>query len=424
VEIAQKGGKTVYAPAGSTTYKALAQQVSDKAPEVSGLTAYMNTLPDSVGERELAPVYAALTAGGYAAAEGEAKKLAAAGDVFLDEVYARELEEIAGDPDEMTRNDRLEALRGKVPKGVSWEPALNRVLDAETIETATTGAGELSRALRDAYPEGLSAERPGEVATRFETRAAQERAKAVKEPTKEERAAGIAKLSPGARAAYEAERVAARTERAQTINPQAERDVRTETAVRPGFIGSELTQAPPLRLGSLPEATALAGQLATQQRKDATTQAAIAQADARYKETGSPFGGEGFLVGGVRRALPPTPPPNAADEARKAAAVKQAATDLAAYKASKQPGRSGPLAAPRASASITSADLDSTDALVASMPVPAPPARTPAKAPPAKATGTGTLGGDREKKKTPPPAAKKTKKAEAETDADADADEL
>jgi hypothetical protein len=405
VEIAQKGGKTVYAPAGSKTYNALAQQVSDKAPEVSGLTAYMNTLPDSVGERELAPVYAALTAGGYAAAEEEAKKLAAAGDVFLGEVYARELGEIAGDPDAVKRNDRLEALRGKVPKGVSWEPALNRVLDAKTIETATTGAGELSRALRDAFPEGLAAGRPGEVATRFETRAAQERAKEIKEPTKKERAA------------YEAERVAARTERAQTINPQAERDVRTETAVRPGFIGSELTQAPPLRLGSLPEATALAGQLATQQRKDATTQAAIAQADARYKETGSPFGGEGFLVGGVRRALPPTPPPVAADEARKAAAVKQAATDLAAYKASKQPGRSGPLPAPRASAPITQADLDAANALLMNMPVPAPPARTPAKAPPAKTTGTGTVGADREKK-TPAPAVKKTKQ-KAEDDADA-----
>jgi hypothetical protein len=442
VEITQTNGKKVYAPQGSKTYDALAQQVSDKAPEVSGLTAYMNTLPDSVGERELAPVYAALTSGGYAAAEAEARKLAETGDVFLDQVYARELEDIAGDPDAVKRNDRLEALRGKVPEGVSWAPALNRVLDATTIETATTGAGELSRALRDAFPEGLAAGRPGEVATRFETRAAQERAKAVKEPTKEERAAGLAKLSENARAAYEAERVAARTERAQTVNPQAERDVRTETAVRPGFIGSELTQAPPLRLGSLPDALARAGQLATQQRKDATTQAAIAQADARYKETGNPFGGEGFLAGGVRQALPPKQEDTQADlvssmlsgaatlpapktvetsqaerkAAATAAAVKQTEKEMAAYEAKQQPGRSGPLPAPRAAAPVTKADLDAVDAAVMGMPVPAPPARTPAKAPPAKATGTGTVGADREKK-TPPPAAKKAKQ-KAEDDAD------
>jgi hypothetical protein len=427
VEITPPDGKEIYAPLGSPTYNALTQQVSAKGQEVSGLTAYMNTLPDSVGERELAPVYKALTTGGYAAGEAEARRLAETGDVSLDQVYARELEEIAGDPDAVKRHDRLEALRGKVPEGVSWAPALNRVLDATTIETATTGAGELSRALREAFPEGLAADRPGAVATRFDTKKAQREAKEIKEPTPEERAAGLATLSPDARAAYEAERaayeaekVAARTERAQTINPQAERDVRTETAVRPGFIGSELTQAPPLRLGSLPEATARAGQLATQQRRAATTQAAIAQADARYKETGNPFGGEGFLAGGVRQALPPTPPPVAADEARKAAAVKKSAEEQAAYKARRQPGRSGPLPAPRAAAPVTKADLDAVDAAVMGMPVPAAPARTPTKtAPPAKATSSGTVGADREKK-TPPPAEKKTKQKTA----DADADEL
>jgi hypothetical protein len=421
VQIAQKGGKTVYAPAGSKTYNTLAQQVSDKAPEVSGLTAYMNTLPDSVGERELAPVYKALTSGGYAAAEVEADRLAKAGDVSLDQVYARELEEIAGDPDAVKRNDRLEALRGKVPEGVSWAPALNRVLDATTIETATTGAGELSRALREAFPEGLAADRPGEVATRFATEKARREAKEIKEPTPEERAAGLATLSPGARAAYEAEKVAARTERTQTINPQAERDVRTETAVRPGFIGSELTQAPPLRLGSLPEATASAGQLATQQRRAADVrQAAADEALQAAREEGTRQAVQTIQQNRAPLFPAPTAPSNAADEARKAAAVKQAAADLAASKARRQPGRSGPLPAPRAVAPMTQADLDAANALVANMPVQTPPARTPAKtAPPAKTTGSGTVGGDREKR-TPPPAAKKTKQKTA----DADADEL
>lgn len=421
VEIEQPDGKKVYAPAGSKTYNALAQQVSDKAPEVSGLTAYMNTLPDSVGERELAPVYKALTSGGYAAAEVEADRLAKAGDVSLDQVYARELEEIAGDPDAVKRNDRLEALRGKVPEGVSWAPALNRVLDATTIETATTGAGELSRALREAFPEGLAADRPGEVATRFATEKARREAKEIKEPTPEERAAGLATLSPGARAAYEAEKVAARTERTQTINPQAERDVRTETAVRPGFIGSELTQAPPLRLGSLPEATASAGQLATQQRRAADVrQAAADEALQAAREEGTRQAVQTIQQNRAPLFPAPTAPSNAADEARKAAAVKQAAADLAASKARRQPGRSGPLPAPRAVAPMTQADLDAANALVANMPVQTPPARTPAKtAPPAKTTGSGTVGGDREKR-TPPPAAKKTKQKTA----DADADEL
>lgn len=435
VEIKQKDGKTVYAPAGSKTYNALAQQMNDKAPEVSGLKAYMDTLPDSVGEQELAPVYAALSKGGYGVAEAEARKLAEAGDVGLHQVYARELEEIAGDPDAVKRNDRLEALRGKVPKGVSWEPALNRVLDAKTIETATTGAKDLSRALRDAFPEGLAADRPGEVATRFATRAAQERAREVKEPTQQERAAGLAKLSKGARAAYEAEKVAARTERAQTVNPQAERDVRTETVVRPGFIGSELTQAPPLRLGGLPEATARAGQLATQQRRAADVRTAAADEALRVaRKEGADRAGQTLrenraelfpgidlsstMLGAV--PLPAAPAtgksPDQVIREDRSAAAKQSAADLAAYKAKQQPGRSGPLPAPRAAAPVTNADLDAVDAAVMGMPAPAAPARTPAKAPPAKATGTGTMGADREKK-TPPPAAKKTKQ-KAEDDAD------
>lgn len=409
VEIKQKDGKTVYAPQGSKTYAALAQQVSDKAPEVSGLKAYMDTLPDSVGERELAPVYAALTSGGYAAAEAEARKLAETGDVGLYEIYARELEDIAGDPDAVKRNDRLEALRGKVPEDVSWAPALNRVLDASTIETATTGAGELSRALRDAFPEGLAAGRPGEVATRFETRAAQERAREVKEPTQEERAAGLAKLSKGARAAYEAEKVAARTERAQTVNPQAERDVRTETVVRPGFIGSELTQAPPLRLGGLPEATARAGQLATQQRRAADVRKAAADEALRVaREEGADRAGQTLR----ENREPLFPGTDLASSMLGATTPIQTAAP-----AKPQPGRSGPLPAPRAAAPVTKADLEAADALVASMPVPAAPARTPAKATPTKATGTGTMGSDREKK-TPPPAAKKPKQKTAEEDAD------
>jgi hypothetical protein len=420
----------------------------------------MNTLPDSVGERELAPVYAALTSGGYAAAEAEARKLAKTGDVFLDEIYARELEDIAGDPDAVKRNDRLEALRGKVPEGVSWAPALNRVLDATTIETATTGAGELSRALRDAFPEGLAAERPGEVATRFETRAAQERAKAVKEPTQKQRAEGLSKLSENARAAYEAERVAARTERAQTVNPQAERDVRTETVVRPGFIGSELTQAPPLRLGGLPEATARAGQLATQQRRAADVRKAAADEALRVaRKEGADRAGQtlrenreevfpGIDLSSTMLGAVPLPAAPATGKSLdqvmregrdafiqserdyftsgkkpslvplsedRSAAVKQSAADLAAYKAKQQPGRSGPLPAPRAAAPVTKADLDAADALVASMPVPAK--APPAKASPAKPAGTGTMGADREKK-TPPPVAKKPKQKSAEADAD------
>ena len=200
--------KVVYAPKGSKTYETLKQQFVEKAPETSNLKAYMDTLPDSVGERELAPVYAALTKGGYAAAAAEARKLAEKGDVGLHEIYARELQDISREPDAVKRNDRLEALRGKVPEGVSWKKALDRVLDASTIETATEGARGLSDALREAFPTGIAAEIRGEEPTRFETRGAQERAKAREEPTKEQREAGLKLLPANIRAKYEAERAA------------------------------------------------------------------------------------------------------------------------------------------------------------------------------------------------------------------------
>ena len=508
VKIAQKDGKTVYAPAGSKTYAALLQQVSDKAPEVSGLTAYMNTLPDSVGERELAPVYKALTSGGYAAAEAEAGRLAEEGDVGLHQVYARELEEIAGDPDAVKRNDRLEALRGKVPEGVSWKKALDRVIDAKTIETATTGAGELSRALRDAFPEGLTADLLGEEATRFATRAAQEeeRKRQVRGPvpaattedlptvesligpppiplaSKKEREdyakkkAGLDTLRKNNKGAYlELVREERATRGAKAPGELVQGAPRDETAARPSekeqllltpaneteaqralsargqlrtmtatetgaqrarsevaakaLSAREKAAAAATSSGLLPEQEDLQADLVASMLGFSDTPDDRAYRAARQKEVDAYVSPEAARAGGViaqRRAelFPaPTAPSNAADEARKAAAVKKSAEEQAAYKARKQPGRSGPLPAPRAAAPVTKADLDAVDAALMGMPVPAAPARTPAKTPPAapaapaKTTGTGTMGTDREKK-TPPPAAKKAKQ-KAEDDADA-----
>lgn len=479
VKIAQKGGKTVYAPAGSKTYNALLQQVSDKAPEVSGLTAYMNTLPDSVGERELAPVYAALTSGGYAAAEAEAGRLAEEGDVFLDEVYARELEEIAGDPDAVKRNDRLEALREKVPEGVSWKKALDRVIDAKTIETATTGAGELSRALREAFPEGLAAGRPGEVATRFATRAAQEEERkrqrqaplpetelptvesiiGAAPPEKASKAekddyakkkAGLDTLRKNNKAAYlELVREERATRGAKAPGALVEGAPRTEEAARPSekkqLRTMTTTETGAQRARSEVAATALSARekaaaaassdLLPEQDdlwrdiaawgpaekgtfadtpEDRAFRAARQQEEAARILREEP--GVARAGGALAQARLASFPQLAEEDAREAAAVKKSAADLAAYKARQTPGRSGPLPAPRAAAPVTKADIDAADALVASMPVPAAPARTPAKAPPAKATGTGTVGGDREKK-TPPPAEKKTKQKIAKEDA-------
>lgn len=491
VEIKQTNGKTVYAPAGSKTYNALAQQVADKAPEVSGLKAYMDTLPDSVGEQELAPVYAALTSGGYAAAEAEARKLAEAGDVGLSQVYARELEAISREPDAVKRNDKLESLRTKVPEGVSWAPALQRVIDAPTIETATTGAQDLSRALRDAFPEGLAAGRPGEVATRFETRAAQEREKERQRqaplpetelPTVEsvigaappekasktekddyaKKKAGLDTLrknnkqaylelvreeraTRGAKAPGELVQGAPRTEEvargATTPSPQTkeaalaagDRQLRTLTpeaagALRAqGEVVSAAISAKEKKAGGsvLPEQDDLWRDIAAwspvEKGTFADTSADKAFRAAREKEEVETFlreEPEAARAGGVlAQARSERFPPLAGEEARKAAAVKKSAEEQAAYKARQQPGRSGSLPAPRAAAPVTKADLEAADALVASMPVPAAPARTPAKAPPAKATSTGTMGSDREKK-TPPPAVKKPKQKTAEADAD------
>lgn len=478
VEIKQKDGKTVYAPQGSKTYAALAQQVSDKAPEVSGLKAYMDTLPDSVGERELAPVYAALTSGGYAAAEAEARKLAETGDVGLYEIYARELEDIAGDPDAVKRNDRLEALRGKVPEDVSWAPALNRVLDASTIETATTGAGELSRALRDAFPEDLAAGRPGEVATRFETRAAQAEEKkrqgrgpvpaATTEdlptvesligppplslaPKKEredyeKKRAGLDTLRKNNKQAYlDLVREERATRGAKAPGELVQGAERPEAAVRPsekdpvrsmtaGETGAQRARsqvesaaisarekaraAAPVR--PLPEQEDLWADLSTTMLSFSDTPAERAFRQEREKETTAAFlrdepyaARAGGVLAQQRASL--FPAPDAAEEARKAAAVQQTEKDMAAYKAKQQPGRSGPLPAPRAAAPVTQADRDAAKALVESMPVPAK--APPAKASPAKPAGTGTMGADREKK-TPPPVAKKPKQKSAEADAD------
>ena len=460
VEIKQPDGKKVYAPAGSKTYNALLQQVSDKAPEVSGLTAYMNTLPDSVGERELAPVYKALTSGGYAAAEVEASKLAEAGDVGLDQVYARELEEIADEPNAVTRNDRLEALRGKVPEGVSWEPALKRVIDAKTIETATTGAGELSRALRDAFPEGLAADLLGEEATRFATRAAQEeeRKRQVRGPvpaattedlptvesligpppiplaSKKEREdyakkkAGLDTLRKNNKGAYlDLVREERATRGARGPGEALFYRERQTEARRPGQVETAPGEGEALRISPRATTTDADTSYKAKYYKAAVAQALdeqpglsfTEQPDLSFTMLGTeppptvPATGKLTPLGTARsgdRDVLPTPLGTARPGDRNASVVPAL-------------GRTG--MAPTPWAAPTAADLEALDAAVLNMPVPATPARTPAPpartptktAPPAKATGTGTMGTDREKK-TPPPAAKKTKQ-KAEDDADA-----
>lgn len=425
--------KVSYAPAGSETYASLVQQFTEKAPEISGLKAYIDTLPDSVGERELAPVYAALTKSGYSAAEAEARKLAeAGGDVGLDEVYARELEEVAQEPDAVKRNDRLEALRTKVPEGVSWGPSLQRVLDASTIETATEGARDLSRSLRAAFPEGLAAGRPGEVATRFETRAAQEREKERQTPEQKQREA-LALLSTPARNAYlqekEREEAARRSaplvpvqgaERVEVAQRPAEgKQLRTLTPEQAGaqqargaVVSAKIASlegSPKTRLaGPLPDQEDLWGDLsATMLTPFKDTPEETAFRAAREQESVERFLREepeaaragGTLARARAERFTPTTAPTPA-------ALPMSATST------RKPGRAGPLPRPRASMPVTAADLAAADALVASMPVSAP-----TKAAPAKTTG-GTFGDAREKK-TPPPAAKKTRQQQAEEDADA-----
>lgn len=370
-----KDKKVTFAPAGSDTYKALAAKATEEAPKLSGLQAYLDSLPDSVSERELAPVFAAASKGGYGAAAEEARRLKeTGGDVGLYEVYARELQDIAGDPDAVKRNDRLEALRGKVPskERASWGPALQRVIDASSIDTATEGARDLSGALRDAFPTGLAAEIQGEEPTRFETRAAQARAK---QPPEERLEGALNLLSSAARAAYESERKAEaqvrseqRTERRASALPQAEGAERGAQAFRPTFAGSQ-GNAPALKIGSLPEETKRAAEISLARRRKMEAmkeQEAAAEREARE---------EGSRV--ARETL----------------------------RSSREERFQAPL----------SADENALVDMMFAPAKPAPTSRPPTKTSPTK---SGTFGADREKK-TPPPPAKKSKQKQAEEDADA-----
>lgn len=458
VQIKKKDGKTVYAPAGSETYTALAQQIAEKAPEVSGLKAYMDKLPDSIGEQELAPVYAALTKGGYSAAEAEARKLAeAGGDVGLHEVYARELEDVAREPDPVKRSDKLESLRTKIPEGVSWGPSLQRVLDASTIETATTGAQDLSRALRDAFPEGLAADRPGEVATRFETRAAQEREKERqrKAPLPETELPTVesiigeapSSLAPKAeKDAYAKKKAGLDTLRKN--NKAAYLDlVREERATRGANLPGALVQgAERVEVAQRPAEgkqlrTLTPEQAGAQQARGAVVSAKIAALEGSPEtRSAGPLPAQEDLWADLSATmlspLKDTPEETAFRAAREQESVARflreepeaarAGGTLARARdarftptpaalpvpatSTRAPGRAGPLPRPRASMPVTAADLAAADALVASMPVPTAPARTSTKA-------TGTFGDAREKK-TPPPATKKTRQQQqAEEDA-------
>lgn len=368
-----KDKKVTFAPVGSDTYKALAAKATEEAPKLSGLQAYLDSLPDSVSERELAPVFAAASKGGYGAAAEEARRLKeTGGDVGLYEVYARELQDIAGEPDAVKRNDRLEALRGKVPQGASWAPALQRVLDAPTIETATEGARDLSGALRDAFPEGLAAEIQGEEPTRFETRAAQTRAK---QPPEERLEGALNLLSPAARAAYESERKAEtqarseqRAERRAAVLPQAEGAERGSEVFRPTFAGSQ-ANAPALKIGSLPEETKRAAEISlARRRKVEAMKEQEAAAERAAREEGALAAGETLRSSREERLQAPL----SADE---------------------------------------NALVDMMFAPAKPAPTPRPPTKTPS-------TKSGTFGADREKK-TPPPPAKKSKQKQAEEDADA-----
>jgi hypothetical protein len=465
-----KDKKVTFAPVGSDTYKALAAKATEEAPKLSGLQAYLDSLPDSVSERELAPVFAAASKGGYGAAAEEARRLKeTGGDVGLYEVYARELQDIAGDPDAVKRNDRLEALRGKVPskERASWGPALQRVIDASSIDTATEGARDLSGALRDAFPEGLAAEIQGEEPTRFETRAAQEEEKkrqgrgpvpaATTEelptvesviglpPSKlaskkeredyEKKRAGLDTLRKNNKQAYldlvREERATRGAKAPSATSPGAER---TTEMRRPGSATSAPGEGGALSiLPRTPGEVAADTEYKAKYYKAGVEQALNEQPDLSFTMLGAvpiptvPVTGKSadqvmregrdafiqsereYFASGKKPALVPL-------SEDRSAAVKQSEKDMAAYKAKQQPGRSGPLPSPRVVAPVTQADLTAADALVESMPVSTPTKASPAK--PAKPTGTGTFGADREKK-TPPPPAKKSKQKQAEEDADA-----